>query len=65
MEDEIKKRVPTLAEYLSGFNTPNYFDDPRTPEEMKQRWYRAIEDGYYKLYGQEKIETLRFRKEGE
>jgi len=60
-----KKRVPTLAEYKSGFRTSNYFDDPRTPDEMKQQWYQEIENRYYKLYGQENIEATRFRKEGE
>jgi len=60
-----QKRVPTLNEYLRRFETPNYFDDERTPEEMKQAWYKRIEDKYYELYGQEKIESTRFRKEGE
>jgi len=60
-----KKRVPTLAEFERGFKTPNFLNDPRTPDEMTQQWYRAIENKYYQLDGQEKIESLRPKKEGE
>lgn len=56
--------VPTLSEYKNRFKTPNYFDDSRTPEDMKQRWYQRIEDEYYEKYGKMPIESLRFRKEG-
>lgn len=64
--DEVKpKRVPSLEEYLNSFSTPDYLGDPRTPKEMADAWYKKIEDRYYELYGQEKIESLRFRKEGE
>lgn len=59
------KRIPTLDEYLRGFNTPNYLGDPRTPEEMIRNWYKRLEDSYYEKYGQEKIESTRFRKEEE
>lgn len=59
------KRVPSLQEYMDGFKTPNYIGDPRTPQEMIDGWYKRIEDKYYELYGQEKIEATRFRKEGE
>lgn len=57
--------IPRLAEFIDQFNRPNFFDDPRTPEEMKQEWRKAKEDAYFKLFGQEKIENLRIRKEGE
>lgn len=64
MTNDKQKRVPTLQEYMDGFDTPNYLGDPRTPREMISNWYRKIEDKYYELYGQEKIESLRPRKEG-
>ncbi|HKB88601.1 MAG TPA: hypothetical protein VKC53_03030 [Patescibacteria group bacterium] len=51
--------IPSFSEYSSWFRTPNYFDDVRTPEEMKEKWYKYIENSYYEKYGQEKIETLR------
>jgi len=65
MNNQTNTYIPTLAEFIDQFNRPNYFDDPRTPEEMKQEWRKAKEDAYYKLFGQEKIESLRIRKEKE
>lgn len=58
-----QKRVPTLQEYMDGFKTPNYIGDPKTPQEMIDGWYKRIGDKYYELYGQEKIESLKPRKE--
>lgn len=60
-----QKIIPSLQEYLDGFKTPNYIGDPRTPQEMIDDWYKRMEDKYYELYGQEKIQSLRTRKEGE
>jgi len=56
--------IPTLSEYESRFRRPNWLDDPRTPVEETLKWLRGIEEKYYKLYGQEKIELLRRGKEG-
>jgi hypothetical protein len=60
-------RIPTISEYLNSFSRPNYLDDPRTPEPIRQEMIRKrekeIEDEYYKKYGQETIESLEFGKE--
>lgn len=60
-----KNKIPTFQEYRARFNRPNYLDDPRTPVEATMTWLKELENRYYELYGQEKIETLRPRKEGE
>jgi hypothetical protein len=60
-----KIEIPSLQEYSEWFNTPNYFRDSRTSQEMIREWYQNIEDSYYQIYGQEKIESLRSGKETE
>lgn len=68
MDENKPKRVPSLQEYIDGFTMPRYLDDPRSFSiEAIQAWYQKIENRYYELYGQEKIESLRIgsRKEGE
>ena len=67
MTNQDDNYIPTLAEYIDQFRRPNYFDDIRTPEEMKQTWRKQIIDKYYELYGDKRISDLRLlvRKEGE
>lgn len=65
MEKETRERVPTLSEYMQRYNTPHYFDDPRTPKDMEKMWYQRLEDNYYEKYGDLPIKQMRFRKEGE
>lgn len=60
-----RKRIPTLQEYMADFKPPNFFDDERTPEEVKEAWRNEYLEKYYKLYGEEKIESTRIKKEGE
>jgi len=55
--------VPSLSEYRDSFKRPNYLGDPNTPDEMIREWFQNLEDKYYEIYGQEKIECLRYVKE--
>lgn len=66
---DVNKKVPSLQEFINRFSMPRYLDETRVDEETRQsqiqQWYQKIENRYYELYGQEKIQTLRSRKEGE